>query len=339
MALQDLLSINGGVSQGRLHFGWTYSPAVHDASTIEGLAARFLASLRQLIAHCTSPDVAALASRMEQLPSRRSCVVPLVGGSHPGAILLIPAFGGHLSAPMNRLAHGMGGKQPVLGLITPPHYGDGAMPSTLQELCARYCRAVLADVPSGPFTLIGYCFGGYSALELAFQLEEAGRHVERVILLETKAPHLDKPATDEFDRVAALLFISRLWGVDTDPGMFVGLSEDHAMRRVLEAMALADLARADAEATLRAILDTQEGHHRMLVEGWAMRVPKAPLHLLRASPTSDHRDAELEDYGWEGHAALKDVHVLPGDHFGIVRPPHLETTTRVLLKLLADRSG
>ncbi|MDI1443592.1 non-ribosomal peptide synthase/polyketide synthase [Polyangium sp. 6x1] len=56
MRLWHTLAVNGGVWQGRLRFEWTYSPVVHDASTVEQLAARFVASLRRLIAHCTSGE-------------------------------------------------------------------------------------------------------------------------------------------------------------------------------------------------------------------------------------------------------------------------------------------
>ncbi|WP_170229880.1 non-ribosomal peptide synthase/polyketide synthase [Polyangium fumosum] len=56
MRLWHTLAVNGGVWQGRLRFEWTYSPVVHDASTVEQLAARFVASLRRLIAHCTSSE-------------------------------------------------------------------------------------------------------------------------------------------------------------------------------------------------------------------------------------------------------------------------------------------
>ncbi|MDI3292135.1 condensation domain-containing protein, partial [Polyangium sp. 15x6] len=56
MRLWHTLAVNGGVWQGRLRFEWTYSSVVHDASTVERLAARFVASLRRLIAHCTSGE-------------------------------------------------------------------------------------------------------------------------------------------------------------------------------------------------------------------------------------------------------------------------------------------
>nr|WP_276599757.1 non-ribosomal peptide synthase/polyketide synthase [Nannocystis sp. SCPEA4] len=56
MELWHALAVNGGVWQGRLRFEWTYSSATHDGATVERLAARFVASLRRLIAHCTSSE-------------------------------------------------------------------------------------------------------------------------------------------------------------------------------------------------------------------------------------------------------------------------------------------
>src|SRR5262249_51412888 len=37
---------------GRLELGWTYSPEIHEASTIEDLAEAMLAGLREIVAHC-----------------------------------------------------------------------------------------------------------------------------------------------------------------------------------------------------------------------------------------------------------------------------------------------
>jgi non-ribosomal peptide synthase protein (TIGR01720 family) len=48
------LEINGGVIGGRLETSWIYSPNLHARSTVERVAALFLRSLRELIAHCLS---------------------------------------------------------------------------------------------------------------------------------------------------------------------------------------------------------------------------------------------------------------------------------------------
>jgi non-ribosomal peptide synthase protein (TIGR01720 family) len=51
-----VIDITGGVSEGQLQFSWIYSVNIHRRSTIENLAADFIASLRELIEHCQSPE-------------------------------------------------------------------------------------------------------------------------------------------------------------------------------------------------------------------------------------------------------------------------------------------
>ncbi|MBV9774988.1 MAG: amino acid adenylation domain-containing protein, partial [Gemmatimonadetes bacterium] len=51
-----LLEVSGAVRGGRLRMEWGYGAGVHARATVERLAERFLAELRGLIAHCTSPE-------------------------------------------------------------------------------------------------------------------------------------------------------------------------------------------------------------------------------------------------------------------------------------------
>jgi amino acid adenylation domain-containing protein/non-ribosomal peptide synthase protein (TIGR01720 family) len=53
---RHLLDITASVSGGRLSVQWTYSETRHRRATVEDLAARFLAALRALLAHCLSPE-------------------------------------------------------------------------------------------------------------------------------------------------------------------------------------------------------------------------------------------------------------------------------------------
>jgi len=51
-----VLDVLGRVTGGRLAVRWIYSENLHAQATIEALAARFVAALRALVAHCLSPD-------------------------------------------------------------------------------------------------------------------------------------------------------------------------------------------------------------------------------------------------------------------------------------------
>ncbi|MDO0924515.1 non-ribosomal peptide synthase/polyketide synthase [Streptomyces sp. TG1A-8] len=51
-----LLDITGVVQDGRLELGWTYPAAVYDEDTVRRLAEDTVAALRDIVAHCASPD-------------------------------------------------------------------------------------------------------------------------------------------------------------------------------------------------------------------------------------------------------------------------------------------
>jgi amino acid adenylation domain-containing protein/non-ribosomal peptide synthase protein (TIGR01720 family) len=51
-----LVDITGSVFEGRLHTSWTYNENVHRRETIEPVAEDFISALRNLIAHCQSPE-------------------------------------------------------------------------------------------------------------------------------------------------------------------------------------------------------------------------------------------------------------------------------------------
>ncbi len=51
-----LLDVVGIVDDGRLQLAWTYSPDVHRESTVEGLAEQLTQALREIVAHCATPE-------------------------------------------------------------------------------------------------------------------------------------------------------------------------------------------------------------------------------------------------------------------------------------------
>src|SRR5204862_2955520 len=61
--------------------------------------------------------------------------------------------------------------------------------STVSEIAAARVAALREHLPYGPIRLGGHSLGGLVAFEMACQLEEAGREVEILTLLDTSAPH------------------------------------------------------------------------------------------------------------------------------------------------------
>jgi acyl-CoA synthetase (AMP-forming)/AMP-acid ligase II/thioesterase domain-containing protein/acyl carrier protein len=67
------------------------------------------------------------------------------------------------------------------------HYCDFSKPgdNRLEDIARLYVSKLLAIQPSGSFRIGGYCLGGIVAWEIARQLEEAGRRVEFVVLIDS----------------------------------------------------------------------------------------------------------------------------------------------------------
>ena len=56
---------------------------------------------------------------------------------------------------------------------------------TIEEMVRRYLPEIEAAAPGGAIRLAGYCHGGLAAIEVAHQLEKAGRTVDKIVLIDT----------------------------------------------------------------------------------------------------------------------------------------------------------
>lgn len=160
------------------------------------------------------------------------------------------------------------------------------MPRTLPELCARYRQdlaATLAPVTgNGPLTLVGYCFGGggctgasLSAAGCWLQCRPGRAARDRCARLEGSPPEV-------FHRVAALLRVAERWDLSLPSADLRTPPEEVVIAHIMAAAADTPLARAYAERTLRAIVDTQEAS-RDMVQTWTRRLPSGPVYLIRAA--------------------------------------------------------
>jgi acyl carrier protein len=82
----------------------------------------------------------------------------------------------------------LGTDRPVFGVQYPgpaPRL-DGRVP--LQEMAQRYVKEIQAVQATGPYYLLGQCFGGLVAFEVAQQLRTMGETVAMLVLIDTRYP-------------------------------------------------------------------------------------------------------------------------------------------------------
>ncbi len=135
------------------------------------------------------PTVAELAECLEiaTVAQTQPVVEQCRDGSGGPAIVILPSLLGECFEAR------------LLSKLLPPHlpvYGmmlAGNQPywpgcETLADIAAGFMKALLDAVPSGPWILVGYSFGGRLAFELARQLQAAGRSVSLIVIIDTGIP-------------------------------------------------------------------------------------------------------------------------------------------------------
>ena len=81
--------------------------------------------------------------------------------------------------------------QPVYGLQPKGLDGISEPLETIESIAGYYNKAILKKNPEGPYAIAGYSFGGYVALEMAKQLQQKGKKVVLLGLLDTNVTNAE----------------------------------------------------------------------------------------------------------------------------------------------------
>ena len=221
----------------------------------------------------------------------------------------------------------------MVGIHVPVRYRPGReqVPG-VAELARRYLLPIRELQPHGPYHLLGFCFGGIVAFEVARQLEASGERVATVTVLDSLLP-----------RAHAVNWRGRLAEATTKLGASSG--NLRAIGRSVAEYAKAELepflgrlaTRLHPTAEMREVrvdgpdLETEvrkyengmqplRGGRLLVFQGLGDQWPK----WVRIAP----------GLGWLGQAPLVSAHRVPSSHLALVRPPHSTTLARVLAPML-----
>jgi thioesterase domain-containing protein len=119
------------------------------------------------------PTIAGLSLLLDAKPSTPAPHGYLVrkGGAKP-ALFIMPGHGGIMTAYTATMPH-YSGSRPIYGFQSPGLLGqeEGA---TIGKIAAAHVKMIRSLQPSGPYHILGYCFGGLVAFEAARQLHAEG---------------------------------------------------------------------------------------------------------------------------------------------------------------------
>ncbi|MFI0825161.1 amino acid adenylation domain-containing protein [Streptomyces roseolus] len=228
----------------------------------------------------------------------------------------------------------VGPDRPLYALASPPAV-DGALPfATFRERAAAYAELIRAHQPEGPYALVGWCYGGSNAYAVARELERTGADVS-VVMIDSHAP-AEVPEGEEPDRaeIVEAVAANLQWDygdrLKTVAELRAMTSEEH-LDYLLGIARAADYLPPDAgREQIADVLGLWVANLRLL---WNHRPEplRGRVTLVRAA------DEEYDITStWHAlHGEHLDVRAVRGNHYTVMRAPHVEAVAEVVNEVIA----
>lgn len=276
-----------------------------------------------------TPTVAALAARLDAgdgfAEAGLGPVIRLANGpaERPPLFLIHPAGG--LAWGYRTLASALEPSRTVHGLQSPALDPEQPPPENLEALAHAYAEQVMAIAPEGPVHLAGWSVGGIIAQAMAAILQEKGRTIGLLALLDAYPCDCwrAEPEPDELAALKALLAIA-----GHDPADHPELASRDAILAFLKkgGSLIGRLPERALDGVVRAVLDT----NRLVRRHYHRRFEGRLTHIRAAL---DHKDRDLTPDLWSAYAGELDCAAVPFLHAHMTSPG----AARLIAPLLSER--
>lgn len=270
------------------------------------------------------------------------------GAGHSG--LVVPLRAGDDAEPPVFFFHASGGSSmsytalcralppgiPCLG-IESLGLDRGDLPGSVGEMADAYAVAIRSAFPEGPYRLAGWSVGGGLAYATAVRLREQGGLVTLLAMLDTQEPPIlrERPDTAVLRAFFAENIALTAGLPPAGPGSaeLAGLDDAAQAEKVLHTLVAAGLVLPESVQLLRRRMEV----FAAIVSAAAVWRPdhyggRVDLFLAPASPKSTAAAWST----WTSGPVV--AHDAPGDHYAMMRSPHVAELGRALGALL-ERSA
>ncbi|RKH41856.1 alpha/beta fold hydrolase, partial [Corallococcus llansteffanensis] len=306
------------------------------------LAVRLMAGLRQrtgvslpLTALFQAPTVEQLAALCRRAPTEWSPLVPIQPGGERPPFFCVHPVGGNVLC-FAELARALGPHQPVYALQAQGLDGKRPPLQSIAEMTRVYVQAIRALQPKGPYRVGGWSLGGAVAFDMACLLREQGEQVEVLALIEPTSASYARGAPLEDDMTLTFQFIqdlARTAGLDLAPPPDADpFDAEHLLLHLLAEGRKAGLFASDTDLDwLRAFKEVFISNLRALRQHTLHDFPGRTTLLLGSE--SQEGVTPLHDRDWGSLSSDVDMHGVPGNHYSLLRAPHVQELARVLTTL------
>jgi amino acid adenylation domain-containing protein len=279
--------------------------------------------------------------RSHGLPTLLSVIVPMqTQGTKP------PLFGLHPGSEevwcYRELVGRLGEDQPFYGIQERRQESGLAAHTEIEAMAADYAEALTQFYPGGPYLLCGWSMGGVIAFEVARQLRARGEHVALLALIDSQAQTKTEARQSWYSLLAILaldlglpgkelvmlfqeirslppaLQLRRVWQETKRAGVIP------AEMTLLEFRRVFDTFKANSDMMRRYEAGEYDGRVTLITAEQSLEEDPAFVRFDEASDTEASSEAD-SSHGWAPLAAGGvDVHIVPGNHFTMMREPFVE---------------
>ncbi len=281
----------------------------------------------------------ALRQRIEAPPS--PIVIEIQPGHTKPPLFCIHPAGGNILC-YQELARSLGEDQPLYGIQSPvlAHSPMREFPRTIEGMANLYIKEVFAVQQQGPYQLCGWSFGGSIAFEMARQLQIQGHLVSTLALIDSWAPiHQNKVAAYDDYQLLSMFFEDifaqkEKYNID----MKRRISHNDQPHNILDFIKNIIAMPLDIEWQQLEYLFTT---FKLNMYAWLDYNPPEytrQLDLFQANedPLRTIRDRSM---GWgQLVTSHMQIHTLPGNHYTIIKYPHVVPLAERLKKLIIEGS-
>jgi len=287
-----------------------------------------------ILGQALSGAIAQASEQRPDLPETQYCphVILQVGKRSNTPVFCIPGAGGNVTGFIE-LAGAMGSECPLHGLQPRGVEGSLVPHSTVEAAATVYLKAIDTIQPDGQAHLIGHSFGGWVAFEIATQMRASGRSVASLTIIDSEAPCGSGLLGRAYTSTELLIKLIEIMELAADKSLGVHRAEfesqntEGQLRLLHEGMLRVGL------MPRRSTPDAIRGPIRTF--GAAMRagyLPQRPfpdpvrLALARNPRLDDQanqREYQATLEGWRLWSPNITCWHGPGNHFSILKPPHV----------------
>jgi amino acid adenylation domain-containing protein len=222
------------------------------------------------------------------------------------------------------LAKELGKDQPLYGL-QPFRLFDKL--HSVEQLAAAYLDELRKMGESRPFCLLGYCFGGLVAVEMARQLERDGNAPPTVVLIDAAYPAGVRASEPWAERIRRYRYFLRQVTNGGGWSHFCGRVKFAFARIAHRASSKAGVSIANNGAK---DVSTMQG---LAYESYRLKSYNGRVHLFRAESRYEFLTGGA-DLGWSGVLSNLVVDEVPGDHTSINTGANLKVLARKVRECL-----